>query len=369
MSQDEIRLELSHGYADISAERWDGCLDHGNPFLSHRFLKVLEESHSAEPATGWVPLPLLVDEAAVPLYLKTHSYGEFMFDWNWAEAYERAGGSYYPKLQVAVPFSPIPGPRILTRQGIEPAATALKALTSKLRCSSVHLTFCTAEESQALQKEGFMERLGLQFHWPNRGYATFDDFLAELRSDKRKTIKRERRDALKGLTLDILTGSGLKEAHWDEFYPLYTSTYDRKWGSPQLTREFFSLLTERMADEVVLFLARQGGRAVAGAFNLKGRDALYGRNWGCAGDFPFLHFECCYYQAIDFAIAHKLSRVEAGVQGPHKLPRGYLPVLTYGASWFPQQIFQEVLGRHLERENRQTRRQVEQLTAMGPYRA
>lgn len=291
-----------------------------------------------------------------------------MFDWGWADAYERAGGSYYPKLQVAVPFSPIPGPRILTAGPLEPAARALKALTVKFGCSSVHLTFCTAQEASELVRHGFMERLGLQFHWSNRGYGSFEDFLQALRSDKRKTIKRERRDALKGLTLECLSGSDLKEAHWDEFYPLYTSTYDRKWGSPSLTREFFSLLTERMASQVVLLLVREGGRAVAGAFNLRGREALYGRNWGCRGDYPFLHFEVCYYQAIEYAIAHGLERVEAGVQGPHKLPRGYLPVLTYGVSWFPQQPFQEVVQRHLEQENRHVRRQVEQLTLMGPYR-
>lgn len=353
----------------MSAEAWDGCLDHGNPFLEHAFLKVLEESHSAEPSTGWVPLPTMVGRAAVPLYLKTHSYGEFMFDWGWAEAYERAGGSYYPKLQVAVPFSPIPGPRLLTTGDRKPLASALKALTVKLNCSSMHVTFCTREESDDLVREGFLPRLGLQYHWPNRGYASFEDFLAQLRSDKRKTIKRERRDALKGLSLECLSGSDLKEAHWDEFFPLYTDTYDRKWGSPPLTREFFSLLTERMGAQVVLFLARQGGRAVAGAFNLRGRDALYGRNWGCAGDFPFLHFEVCYYQAIDYAIAHGLERVEAGVQGPHKLPRGYLPVLTHGASWFAQQGFGKALERHLERENLHVRRQVQQLALMGPYRA
>lgn len=330
---------------------------------------MLEESGSAHPPTGWVPLPTLVGEAAVPLYLKTHSYGEFMFDWGWADAYERAGGHYYPKLQVAVPFSPIPGPRVLTRGPREPVASALQAITQKLGCSSLHLTFCTAEEAEELSQFGFVQRLGLQFHWPNRGYASFDEFLAGLRSDKRKTIRRERRDALKGLHLECLSGSDLQELHWDEFYPLYTDTYDRKWGSPPLTRTFFSLLTERMADQVVLFLVRQSGRAVAGAFNLRGREALYGRNWGCRGDFPFLHFEVCYYQAIDYAIAHKLPRVEAGVQGPHKLPRGYLPVLTYGASWFPQQAFQDVIARHLQQENRHVRRQVQQLAAMGPYRA
>jgi hypothetical protein len=331
-------------------------------------LKLLEDSGSAHPGTGWAPLPVLVGEAAVPLYLKTHSYGEFMFDWSWAEAYQRAGGSYYPKLQVAVPLSPIPGPRLLTRGPRRPLGAMLKALTEKLRCSSVHLTFCRQEESEELVREGFVQRLGVQFHWPNRGYASFEEFLSTLRSDKRKTIRRERRDALRGLEVACLAGSDLKEIHWDEFYPLYTSTYDRKWGSPPLTREFFSLLTERMAENVVLFLAYQGHRPVAGAFNVRGREALYGRNWGASQDIPFLHFELCYYQAIDFAIAAGLERVEAGVQGSHKLPRGYLPVLTYGASYFRDLAFHDVVARYLERERQDVRRQVDALSQMSPYR-
>ncbi len=274
-----------------------------------------------------------------PMYLKSHSYGEYVFDWGWANAYERAGGRYYPKLQVAVPFTPVPGPRLLLRPGAGPEVRAalaqgLVGAAEQLGVSSLHVTFCQRPEWDALAAAGLLRRQGVQYHWHNRGYRSFDDFLATLKSSKRKTIRKERaRVAEQGLTLETLTGDALTPAIWDVFYPFYRSTVDKRWGSAYLRKRFFQRLGETMADRVVLVMARHGGRYVGGALNLQGGDTLYGRVWGCRQPFEFLHFEACYYQAIEFAIAHGLARVEAGAQGPHKLQRGYEPVPTYSAHW------------------------------------
>ncbi|MEW6283237.1 MAG: GNAT family N-acetyltransferase, partial [Candidatus Eremiobacterota bacterium] len=356
------------GLGQVSPEDWDACLPADrNPFLRHAFLRCLEESGSATPATGWAPVHVVVERdgrvaGVAPVYAKSHSYGEFMFDWGWADALERAGGRYYPKLQVAVPFSPIPGPRLVapTADLRQALLAGLQDLRSRLGASSIHLTFCTAGEAEELQDSGFLPRVNLQFHWPNPGYRDFGDFLGALTARKRKAIRRERREALQpGMDLRMCTGNDLTERVWDEFFPLYVDTYDRKWGSPHLTRDFFSLLSQRMGDAVVLFLVTHHGRVLAGALNLLGAEALYGRSWGCLGDYPFLHFEVCYYQAVQFAIQRRLARVEAGVQGPHKLSRGYLPVLTYGSSFLTHPGLSQAVGKFLARERRQTLRDLE----------
>jgi predicted N-acyltransferase len=313
--------------------------------------------------------------AAAPLYLKSHSYGEYVFDHGWADAFERAGGSYYPKLQGAVPFTPVTGPRLLARDG--PRAEEYKAalvsglieMAKRTGVSSVHVTFPTEEDALRLEAGGFLLRNGYQFHWENAGYGTFDDFLGALASRKRKTIRKERQQvAASGIAVAALTGAAIKGRHWDAFHRFYVSTYDRKWGYPYLTREFFEEIGATMADRVVLVMAERDGKPVAGALNLMGSDTLYGRNWGCALDVPFLHFECCYYQAIDFAIAHGLARVEAGTQGPHKLQRGYLPRLTWSAHWIRDQGFRRAVADFVARERRAIERDMAGFAAHSPYR-
>ncbi len=318
---------------------WDSFAREDNPFMSYGFLSALEDSGSVGKRTGWHPRYAVLRDAAgeiaalAPAYAKTNSYGEYVFDHAWANALERAGGRYYPKLQIAVPFSPVPGPRILVRPGLPVAAmaAALEQLAQELECSSVHATFCSQAEWEAFGAAGWLQRLGTQFHWENAGYSTFDDFLGALSSRKRKAIKRERRDAQAGLTFKALSGAELTPAVWKAFYTFYTSTVDRKWGGAYLTPEFFPLLGERLGDQVVLMIAEREGRPIAGALNLRSKDVLYGRNWGSTEDVPFLHFELCYYQAIDYAIAQGMRRVEAGAQGEHKIQRGYLPKPTYSA--------------------------------------
>jgi predicted N-acyltransferase len=334
-----LTLEVYPRIAEIRQAVWDSFAREDNPFMSYGFLSALEDSGSVGKRTGWHPRYAVLRDAAgeiaalAPAYAKTNSYGEYVFDHAWANALERAGGRYYPKLQIAVPFSPVPGPRILVRPGLPVAAmaAALEQLAQELECSSVHATFCSQAEWEAFGAAGWLQRLGTQFHWENAGYSTFDDFLGALSSRKRKAIKRERRDAQAGLTFKALSGAELTPAVWKAFYTFYTSTVDRKWGGAYLTPEFFPLLGERLGDQVVLMIAEREGRPIAGALNLRSKDVLYGRNWGSTEDVPFLHFELCYYQAIDYAIAQGMRRVEAGAQGEHKIQRGYLPKPTYSA--------------------------------------
>jgi predicted N-acyltransferase len=374
-----LSLTLHRAIGEIAADDWDACAGADNPFVSHAFLSAVEDSGSAGPRTGWLPQHAALRDAcgrlvaAAPMYAKSHSYGEYVFDHGWAHAFERAGGSYYPKLQVAVPFSPVPGPRLLLRpdSGVAPETLgrALAQACDELGLSSVHATFCRESDWTALGEAGWLQRLGTQFHWENRGYATFDDFLGALASRKRKSIKRERRDAnAAGLTFVTLRGPEISRAHWDAFYKFYTSTVDRKWGSAYLTRAFFGLIGARLGDRVVLMLAEHNGKPVAGALNLAGTEALYGRNWGCKGDWPFLHFELCYYRAIDYAIAHGLRRVEAGAQGEHKIQRGYLPKPTYSAHWIAHPGLRLAIGDFLERERPAMLAEMAALAEGGPYK-
>jgi uncharacterized protein len=353
-----------------------------NPFLSHDFLWSLEESGAAARKTGWLGQHLIVDgadgrpRAIMPCYLKSHSMGEYVFDHGWAEAFERAGGRYYPKLQASVPFTPVTGRRLLVRPG-DPSRdwrglTALAGgeLARRLGVSSLHVTFATEAESEILAGAGYLLRNDQQFHFVNQGYRDFDDFLSALASRKRKAIKRERRDALAGgVDVVALTGSDLTEAAWDAFFAFYMDTGARKWGRPYLNRLFFSLIGERMADRILLILARRGGRAIAGALNFIGSDALYGRNWGAIEPQPFLHFELCYYQAMEWGIAHGLKRVEAGAQGEHKLARGYQPTTTWSAHWIADAGFRRAVGDYLKRERRQVAADGEMLTEFLPFRS
>jgi predicted N-acyltransferase len=326
--------------------------------------------------SGWTPLPIVVDgadgrpAAIAPAYAKTHSQGEYVFDHGWADAWERAGGSYYPKLQVAVPFTPVPGPRLLLREGAEPAPliAAIEAVVDQNGLSSAHATFVEAEQIPAFEAAGWLVREGVQFHWANRDYSSFDDFLADLASRKRKNLRKERAAATAGLTIRHLTGAEITEAHWDAFWLFYQDTGSRKWGRPYLTRAFFSMLGEAMGDRVLLILAERDGVAVAGALNLIGADALYGRYWGCSEDVPFLHFELCYYQAIDAAIARGLARVEAGAQGEHKLARGYAPVATWSAHYIPDPSFRRAVADFVTRERLAVEQEAEYLGELTPFR-
>ena len=348
----------------IGEADWDKCAGTANPFVSFAFLSAMEDSGSANANTGWQPFHLVVTDdddtvaGIVPLYVKSHSYGEYVFDWSWAEAYERAGGRYYPKLQAAVPFSPVPGPRLLIRSD-HPAPErvrtlligALCALPERLGIASLHVTFCSGDESRAMQDAGFLPRTGIQYHWYNRGYDSFDDFLGALNSRKRKNLRKERkqvRDA--GYSFEVLSGDDLKAAHWDRFYAFYHDTSDRKWGQAYLTREFFDLLHERVRDRTVLVAAFRDGDMVAGALNLIGTETLYGRNWGTVDRTPLLHFETCYYQAIDIAIERGLKTVEAGAQGEHKIQRGYEPVLTHSAHLIADAGLRTAVARFLDQE-------------------
>ena len=375
-----LTLSLHPRIAEIAAADWDACAGGDNPFLSHAFLSALEDSGSAVPDRGWLPQhTALRDEAGrlvacAPCYAKSHSQGEYVFDHGWADALERAGGRYYPKLQVAVPFSPVPGPRLLRREdaGVPAAALAqgLVQACGAVGASSVHVTFCTEGEWTALGEAGWLQRLGTQFHWTNRGYGSFDDFLGELASRKRKALKRERRDVqAAGLTLRCLRGAEITARHWDAFHRFYRSTTDKKWGrSAYLTRRFWPMLGERLGDAVVLMVAERDGEPVAGALNLVGRDAIYGRNWGTVVDVPFLHFELCYYMAMDFAIAHGIGRVEAGAQGEHKIQRGYLPVPTYSAHWIAHPGLSRAVEEFLARERPAMIREMEMLATLSPFR-
>jgi uncharacterized protein len=374
-------IRLVERIAELPAAAWDACAGTANPTVSHRFLRCLEDSGSASREAGWLPQHIVVEDsagrlvAAAPMYVKSHSYGEYVFDHGWADAYERAGGRYYPKLQIAVPFTPITGPRLLVHPDA-PAGTldtlvaGSVAVARRLNVSSLHITFPMEAEWRALGDAGFLLREGEQFHWENAGYRSFDDFLAALSSRKRKTIRKERGAAMAdGIEIRALVGDDIEPRHWDAFFRFYRNTSDRKWGYPYLTRDFFHLLGETMADKVVLIVAERNRRLVAGALNLLGADTIYGRNWGCEGDFPFLHFECCYYRAIDFAIQHRMARVEAGAQGPHKIQRGYLPRPTYSAHWIRDKAFAKAVADFLARERRAVAEEREALAELSPFRS
>ena len=372
-----LTLTLHQAIGEIPGAEWDACAGVGNPFVSHAFLSAVEDSGSATARTGWLAQHAVLRDAegrvaaVAPMYAKAHSYGEYVFDHAWAQAFERAGGRYYPKLQVASPFSPVPGPRLLVRDVPKRVlAGALVRACEDLSLSSVHATFCTEDDFQALGQAGWLQRLGTQFHWENAGYADFDAFLAALNARKRKTIRRERREVQNsGLEFVTLRGGEIGRHEWDAFYSFYMATSDRKWGSAYLTRRFFTLLGQRLGDAVVLMMARQSGEWVAGALNLLGSEALYGRNWGCRGEWPFLHFELCYYRAIDFAIAHGLRFVQAGAQGEHKIQRGYLPKPTFSAHWIAHAGLRRAVAQFLEAERPARLAEIEALDSeYSPFR-
>lgn len=370
---------------EIGRTAWDVCAAaadyQANPFVSFDFLDILEESNCAVERTGWGPRHLSAEDeagqvcAVMPLYLKSHSQGEYIFDHAWADAYERAGGAYYPKLQSASPFSPVTGPRLLVRPGVERDDARRVLLGGALQvcerthASSLHVTFPSEDDWRFMGAQGLLQRQNQQYHWRNAGYGSFDDFLGALSSGRRKTIRRERRDALAEVEVIGLTGSDLTEAHWDAFFRFYMDTGARKWGRPYLNRLFFSLLGERMAERVLLLMAKRHGRWIAGALNLIGADCLYGRNWGCVEDIPFLHFELCYYQAIEHAIAMGLARVEAGAQGQHKIARGYLPTAVYSAHWIADPALRAPVARFLEQEREAMNDEMEWLEEeFSPFR-
>jgi hypothetical protein len=364
---------------EIEAPAWNALANPDpktfNPFVAHEFLSALEESKSVAPEAGWAPMHLVVEEAGkviglAPLYAKGHSQGEYVFDHHWADAFARAGGSYYPKLLCAAPFTPVPGPRLLAQTGAAKTAIALalRQITQQVGASSAHVNFITGDDKEALLRAGFLPRMGEQYHWFNKGYDSFEGFLGALASRKRKAIRRERREATDGLIIRRLIGAQISERHWDAFWRFYQDTGARKWGYPYLTRTFFRLIAERMPERILLIVAERGGEPIAGALNLIGGDALYGRYWGCTQDAPFLHFELCYHQAVEFAIERGLSRVEAGAQGQHKIARGYEPVATWSAHWIVNPSFRDAIDRYLEAERTQTGAEIETLKEFTPFR-
>lgn len=386
MKQSPIEISAHASILDIGQIDWDACAcpedTHGrpvDPFTTYRFLQALEESGSVGGRSGWQPQYLRATQegqviAVAPLYAKSHSQGEYMFDHNWAQAYENAGGRYYPKLQIAVPFTPATGRRFLTRDGFD--ISGMSALVQGAvqiavdnQVSSIHATFCTQAEAVAGAQMGLLARVGQQFHWLNDNYKTFDDFLNDLSSRKRKNIRKERSSAQRfGGEIVMLTGDQIQPAHWDAFWQFYQDTGARKWGSPYLTRAFFDLAQARLRDDILLVFAMRDGVAIAGALNFIGRDTLYGRYWGCVEQHDCLHFELCYYTAIDFAIKHGLKRVEAGAQGEHKLARGYLPHTTHSLHWFGDSNFRDAVGRYLDAERDAIDHEIEVLTSYGPFR-
>ncbi|GAA5074577.1 GNAT family N-acetyltransferase [Roseibacterium beibuensis] len=382
-----IEIEVLSTLAQIDPAEWDGCAcpeaaDGGrplDPFTTHRFLSALETSRSVGPGSGWEPHHLVARAdgeaiATAPLYAKGHSQGEYIFDHNWAHAYERAGGRYYPKLQMAVPFTPATGRRLLTKPGWEETGRAALVqgavqLAAEHDLSSLHITFCTEGEAQDGDRMGLMRRWSQQFHWENHWYDTFDDFLGSLSSRKRKNIRKERQRARDfGGEIVALTGDQIRPEHWDSFWAFYQDTGARKWGTPYLTRRFFDVAHDTLRDDMLLVLAMREGRPVAGALNFIGREALYGRYWGCIEDHPCLHFELCYYQAMDFAIEQGLKTVEAGAQGTHKLARGYMPVTTHSLHWVRDQGFAEAIARFLQAEREAVDEEIEVLTTYGPFK-
>ncbi|WP_425364880.1 GNAT family N-acetyltransferase [Georhizobium profundi] len=389
--QIEFTIEVASSMADVERSDWDKLAGTTrasatadipyNPFLSYDFLSALEQSGSVAAKTGWLPRHLLLKEpdgtlcGAVPAYLKSHSQGEYVFDHGWADAFERAGGEYYPKLQASIPFTPATGPRLLapadTRRPVVQTALAqgLIALTDRLGISSAHITFIPEGEMPTFEETGFLHRTDQQFHFHNESYASYDDFLATLASRKRKALKRERQQAVEnGISIERLTGASITEEHWDAFYAFYIDTGARKWGRPYLNRAFFSLIGQTMADDILLVMAKREGRYIAGAINFIGGDCVFGRHWGCIEDHAFLHFEVCYHQAIDFAIERGLPRVEAGAQGEHKLARGYLPVTTHSAHYIAHPGLKRAVADYLERERREVDQIGAILTEHGPFK-
>ena len=381
----EAIVQVLTSVDEIDATAWDANANPdpaiANPFVTHAFLHALEEAQAVRPETGWQPQHLVLTNAAgeidgcMPLYAKSHSKGEYIFDYGWADAYESAGGNYYPKLLTAVPFTPVPGPRLLAHAGpnrterIEMLMAGAIELARRHQVSSWHINFLTQDQWETAATLGCLQRTDQQFHWRNDGYQTFDDFLATLTSRKRKLIRRERREATtNGVTIELVTGSDIKEIHWDALYAFYMDTGSRKWGRPYLNRAFFSCLGAAMPDHCLLILARRDGEYVAGALNMIGGDCLYGRYWGCTEHHPCLHFEICYYQAIEYAIANGIDRVEAGAQGEHKLARGYMPTTTYSAHWIAEPGFRRALARYLDDERAYMENARESLASYGPYR-
>jgi predicted N-acyltransferase len=372
----EMVARLGRGVASFEPAEWDRCAGLGDPFLTHAFLSALEDSGSATPRTGWQSVPIAIDDetgrpaAVMPAYVKSHSQGEYVFDHGWAAAWERAGGDYYPKLQIAIPFTPVPGRRLLAdREDLKLGLiAAAEAVVDRHGLSSAHATFIAPEDAELFERAGWLIRIDSQFHWHNRGYRSFDDFLAALSSRKRKAVRRERAAALAGLEVEHLTGAAITESHWDAFWAFYQDTGARKWGRPYLTRKFFSLLGERMADRILLVFALRDGGPIAGALNLIGAEALYGRYWGTLEEVPHLHFEICYHQAIEAAIERGLSRVEAGAQGPHKLSRGYEPVPTRSAHYIPDPGFRTAVADFLAAERRAVAGEIGALAELTPFR-
>ena len=385
MTKDTITARIAGPASEIGEAAWTACanpegLADSHPFTRYEFFAACEESGSATARTGWKPAHLVVEQdgrivALLPTYLKNHSQGEYVFDSAWADALERSGGDYYPKLQASVPFTPVTGNRLLVAAGTDLAAGREALLATgatavkQLKASSLHITFLTEDEWKAAGERGYLLRTDQQFHWVNRGYQNFDQFLGELSSSKRKNLRKERaavRDA--GVEFDWLTGSDLKERHWDKFFEFYMDTGGRKWGRPYLTRDFFSRIGATMAEQVVLIFARRAGRTIAGALNFSGGGTLFGRNWGCTEFVPFLHFETCYYQAIDFAIARGLAKVEAGAQGAHKLLRGYMPTPTYSAHYIAHEGLRRAVNDYLRREREAVAEHIEELAEHGPFK-
>ena len=371
--ESDIIAKLASGVAGLNKHAWDR-LAGDNPFVSHAFLSALEDSGSVGPGTGWTPSPILIEDgddhliAAAPAYLKSHSQGEYVFDHGWAEAWQRAGGDYYPKLQVSVPFTPMPGPRLLGTRPQQLLA-AFEAVAVQNDMSSAHITFLDQAGAAECERRGWLMRHGVQYHWFNRGYSVFDDFLASLRHSRRKTIRKERRDAMQGLDILTLRGSEIGAEDWDAMWTFYQDTGSRKWGRPYLTRAFFDLVGERMGDSALLFLACRDGHPIAGALNFVGRETLYGRYWGCTEEVPFLHFELSYYRAIEWAIDHGLKCVQAGAQGEHKVARGYEPVITRSAHFIPNASFRNAVAEFVEAEREGVAAEIEWLRRDLPYRS
>ena len=369
----EIIAKIASGVSGLNARAWDrlGATD---PFVSHRFLAALEDSKSVGRGTGWTPAPILVEDeadhliAAAPAYLKSHSQGEYVFDHGWAEAWERAGGQYYPKLQIAVPFTPVPGPRLLGSRPQQLLAAA-EAVTVQNELSSAHITFMDEASAKEAEQRGWLMRHAIQYHWFNRGYASFDDYLRSLRHSRRKSIRKERENACNELEIRALRGAEIAPRDWNAMWDFYQHTGSRKWGRPYLTREFFDIVGERMGDDSLLFLAYRGSKRIAGALNFIGSDTLYGRYWGCTEEVPFLHFELCYYRAIEWALEHGLSSVQAGAQGEHKVARGYEPVLTKSAHFIPNRSFRDAVSQFVEAEREGVEAEIGWLRRDLPYRS
>jgi predicted N-acyltransferase len=384
-SQAEPRVEVVPRIADIPAEAWDACANPDaarfNPFVAHGFLKALEDAGTVGGRTGWTPRHLVLKDArgeiaaCAPCYLKAHSQGEYVFDHSWADAYARAGGHYYPKLQIAVPFTPVPGPRLLVRPGPDAAvreallAAAATTLVERGQLSGVHITFLSEGEWSRLSDRAFLKRTHQQFHWSNAGYATFEDFLTSLASRKRKAVRKERAEAVDcGLAIEWVQGRQITEAHWDAFFAFYMDTGSRKWGRPYLNRKSFSLIGAASGERCLIMFAKRGERPIAGSLHMIGGDCLYGRYWGAIEHHPCLHFELCYYQAIEFAIRHKIARVEAGAQGEHKLARGYLPTTTYSAHYIADPALRRAIADFLVRERAYVEAAGAELAEYAPFR-